>query len=187
MKKRGNRRTLGPEEYAPLVEQSPAMIRRWDRALECDYGNRRWLYFRGAPAKQGPDKSWEHGVHPDDARRCGEVMRASAGKGEPFELEYRLLRFDGVFCLIRELWVPLAGRGGGYVSTAFEVAGKTLPGETGPAAPREFLETCAGCRKILDEGAWRALEHYFEKHTPFRFSHSICPECRQRLYKSGKK
>ncbi len=42
---------------------------------------------------------------------------------------------------------------------------------------------CSGCKKIRDEkGAWMQIETYISHHSNAEFSHSICPDCRTRLY-----
>ncbi|MEA2013250.1 MAG: response regulator, partial [Verrucomicrobiota bacterium] len=42
---------------------------------------------------------------------------------------------------------------------------------------------CASCKKILnDAGDWEDVESYVKKHSEAEFSHSICPECRKKLY-----
>ena len=47
----------------------------------------------------------------------------------------------------------------------------------------EFLPTCASCRKIREkDGSWTSLEKYISDHSETEFSHSICPECAERLY-----
>ena len=46
-----------------------------------------------------------------------------------------------------------------------------------------FIPICASCKKIRDdEGYWDQLEAYIGKRTEAVFSHSICPECAERLY-----
>ena len=48
---------------------------------------------------------------------------------------------------------------------------------------RGFLPICASCKKIRDdEGFWLQIEEYIEDHSEAQFSHSICPDCRKRLY-----
>jgi DNA-binding response OmpR family regulator len=48
---------------------------------------------------------------------------------------------------------------------------------------RGFIPICASCKKIRDdEGYWDQLEAYIGKRTDAVFSHSICPECAERLY-----
>lgn len=48
---------------------------------------------------------------------------------------------------------------------------------------RGLLPICAACKKIRDEhGQWHGLEDYFHAHSVAEFSHTICPECRRKLY-----
>ena len=46
-----------------------------------------------------------------------------------------------------------------------------------------LLPICASCKKIRDDkGYWNRLEAYIEKHSEASFSHSMCPECSDKLY-----
>jgi PAS domain S-box-containing protein len=46
-----------------------------------------------------------------------------------------------------------------------------------------LLPICASCKKIRDDkGYWEAVEEYLLKHAKIRFSHGICPDCRDVLY-----
>jgi PAS domain S-box-containing protein len=48
---------------------------------------------------------------------------------------------------------------------------------------RGMIPICASCKKIRDDkGYWTQLESYFRKHSIAEFSHSICPECIEKLY-----
>ncbi|MCP4155788.1 MAG: response regulator [bacterium] len=48
---------------------------------------------------------------------------------------------------------------------------------------RGILPICARCKKIRDDnGYWKQVEVYVEKHSDATFSHSICPECFKKLY-----
>jgi PAS domain S-box-containing protein len=48
---------------------------------------------------------------------------------------------------------------------------------------RGLLPICAACKKIRDDkGYWSEVEQYIEKRVDVNFSHSICPECAERLY-----
>jgi uncharacterized PurR-regulated membrane protein YhhQ (DUF165 family) len=44
---------------------------------------------------------------------------------------------------------------------------------------RGILPTCAYCKNIRDEdGSWHQLEEYIQSHSEAKFSHGICPDCR---------
>jgi len=45
-----------------------------------------------------------------------------------------------------------------------------------------FLPICANCKKIREENSWKQMETYISEHSFAKFSHSICPDCRQKLY-----
>jgi len=45
-----------------------------------------------------------------------------------------------------------------------------------------FLPICASCKKIRTRDQWQQIESYISAHSLARFSHSICPECRRKLY-----
>jgi hypothetical protein len=46
-----------------------------------------------------------------------------------------------------------------------------------------LLPICASCKKIRDDkGYWNQIEDYIHQHSEAQFSHSVCPECSQRLY-----
>ena len=50
-------------------------------------------------------------------------------------------------------------------------------------ALRGFLPICANCKKIRDDdGYWQQIEKYIQSHSEAIFTHSICPDCRAKLY-----
>lgn len=45
-----------------------------------------------------------------------------------------------------------------------------------------LLPMCAWCKKIRDDaGYWQQLEGYIQSHTHVEFSHSLCPDCTERV------
>ena len=46
-----------------------------------------------------------------------------------------------------------------------------------------FITICSYCKKIRGtEGKWCELEAFFSKNSEIKFSHSFCPECREKYY-----
>lgn len=46
-----------------------------------------------------------------------------------------------------------------------------------------LIPICAGCKKVrTDEGYWIQVEAYIRQHSEAEFTHSLCPECLNRLY-----
>lgn len=87
-----------------IVEKSPVMIRRFDRAGRCDFCNETWLEFRGRGLDREVGQGWAEGIHPDDVDRCLAGFRRAFEGREPFEMVYRLLHGDG-----RHRWVTDRG------------------------------------------------------------------------------
>ncbi len=48
---------------------------------------------------------------------------------------------------------------------------------------RELLPICASCKRIRDDGGyWQEVEEYFRQRDHLDFSHTMCPDCAQRMY-----
>lgn len=48
---------------------------------------------------------------------------------------------------------------------------------------RGILPTCAYCKDVRDEfGEWHELEEFIQAHSDAKFSHGICPDCRERHF-----
>lgn len=46
-----------------------------------------------------------------------------------------------------------------------------------------LIPICSNCKKVRnDEGYWQQVETYVRDHSAADFSHSICPECFEKLY-----
>ena len=46
-----------------------------------------------------------------------------------------------------------------------------------------IIPICAECKKIQDEdGQWKGLDIYVQKHSNTQFSHGLCPQCAKKLY-----
>jgi rubrerythrin len=48
---------------------------------------------------------------------------------------------------------------------------------------RGLIPICANCKNIRDDkGYWKKIEYYFSKYANADFTHSLCPECIEKLY-----
>lgn len=46
-----------------------------------------------------------------------------------------------------------------------------------------LLPTCASCKKIRDkDGQWQPMESYIRRHSGVQFTHTVCPDCEEKLY-----
>jgi PAS domain S-box-containing protein len=122
---------LSGTEYRLLVEHSPVLIWRATPDKKCDYFNQVWLDFTGRTLEQELGDGWAEGVHPDDLARCFEIYVSHFDLRKPFEMEYRLRRFDGVYRWIFDRGVPFSDDRGefqGYIGSCVDVT-ERLEGE----------------------------------------------------------
>jgi PAS domain S-box-containing protein len=188
---------LSTQEYEILVEQAPIMIWRANTEALCDYFNSRWLAFRGRTMEQEYGNGWAEGVHPDDMERCLKIYLESFHKHEIFEMEYRLMRHDGVYRWIFDRGVPFydsTGKFAGYIGSCIDVTDRVEAQE----ALRKKLEEeihvlkgiipiCSYCKKIRnDKEIWQQMESYIAEHSEALFSHGVCPDCLGKVMKHGR-
>jgi PAS domain S-box-containing protein len=115
---------LSAREYRLLIEHSPVLIWRSGLDAKCDYFNDRWLAFTGRAMEHELGDGWAEGVHPDDLDRCVAQYLDSFQRREPFEMEYRLRRHDGVYRWIFDRGVPFvddAGMFSGFIGSCVDV------------------------------------------------------------------
>jgi PAS domain S-box-containing protein len=80
-----------------ILNTMPQMV--WSTRLDGhhDYYNDRWYEFTGVPYGSTDGDGWNGLFHPDDQSRAWERWRKSLATGEPYEIEYRLRRYDGEY------------------------------------------------------------------------------------------
>lgn len=98
--------------FRQLADAMPQIVwtARPDGVL--DYTNRRWYeYIQRSPDEVSP-ADWHLNVHPDDFPAAAEVWATAIRTGEPYAVEFRVRRADGVFrwFLVRAL--PIRGEDG---------------------------------------------------------------------------
>lgn len=98
---------LKNEEFRIIVESSPNMIWRAGTDALCDYFNSTWLKFTGKEMADEVGNGWTNGVHPEDFDRCVQIYLDAFNKRIPFEMEYRLMRYDGVYRWINDRGTPM--------------------------------------------------------------------------------
>ena len=179
---------LSSPEYRALVEQAPILIWRANTESLCDYFNERWLEFRGRTMAQEYGNGWAEGVHPDDFDRCLKIYLDSFNKREIFEMEYRLMRHDGVYRWIFDRGVPYNDDYGvfaGYIGSCIDVTERVdaqealrLKLENELRVLKGIIPICIYCKKIRDDHeCWQQLEAYISEHSEAQFSHGLCPAC----------
>jgi PAS domain S-box-containing protein len=84
-------------KFRAIADSMPQMV--WSTLPNGfhDYYNARWYEFTGVPAGSTDGEGWNGMFHPDDQERARQLWSYSLETGEPYEIEYRLRRADGVY------------------------------------------------------------------------------------------
>lgn len=101
----------GEREFRELADFAPVMIWRTGLDRMADWFNKPWLDFRGRSMAEEVGEGWVTGIHPDDISRCETVFFEAFGAREPYSLEFRLRRHDGVYRWIVETGTPFQRHG----------------------------------------------------------------------------
>ena len=83
--------------FRALADTMPQMVWATQPDGLHDYYNARWYEFTGAPAGSTDGEGWNDMFHPEDQDRAWTRWQHSLETGEPYEIEYRLRRADGVY------------------------------------------------------------------------------------------
>ena len=95
----GAGRALAESEakFRVLADSMPQMVRSTLPDGLHDYFNARWYEFTGVPDGSTDGEAWNGMFHPEDQARAREAWNHSLETGDPYEIEYRLRRADGVY------------------------------------------------------------------------------------------
>lgn len=97
---------IDPNQYEAILESSPNMVWRANTQKECDYFNNTWLRFTGKAMEEEVGLGWLEGVHPEDKERCLKTFSEAFDQRIPFNMEYRLRRYDGQYRWINDRGTP---------------------------------------------------------------------------------
>jgi PAS domain S-box-containing protein len=116
--------SLSQEELKLIIESSPTLIWKSDRNKSIEYFNNAWLKFRGRTLEEECIDGWQEGIHPDDLDKCIHDYHKYFDEKIPFELQYRLKRYDGNFRLIKNKGIPYdddSGEFAGYIGYCIDI------------------------------------------------------------------
>lgn len=85
------------EYFRHLAEAMPEIVFITDAAGNVEFYNDHWYTFTGLPRGSYRREDWVAAIHPDDLPRLLARRDANATSDDPFEAEYRVRRWDGVY------------------------------------------------------------------------------------------
>ena len=96
------------QRFRTLAETVPQLV--WTSRPDgyCDYLSSQWVEYAGIPEAQLLGNNWLLKlVHPDDRDRTFEAWQAAIAQRAPYDVEYRLLRRDGIYRWFKVRGTPL--------------------------------------------------------------------------------
>ncbi|MDB5650489.1 MAG: signal transduction histidine kinase [Hyphomicrobiales bacterium] len=111
------------KDVEAFADNSPVMMWSADRSGARDWFNRTWLEFRGRDIAEEIGFGWTEGVHPQDLPASLAVAKTAFEEREPFQVEFRLRRHDGVYRWILARGNPYQQEGafGGFLGSCFDI------------------------------------------------------------------
>jgi rsbT co-antagonist protein RsbR len=196
-------REKGVEDFHRHLEENPQDVHHCAGLIKVVDVNQATLDLFGASSKSELLSDLGHIFTPQSWAAFGEILVALALGESAFEIETVNQKLSGEPIHIVLRWNLAPGdednRTHALVSvlditkrkTAEEDreryieelkrARKTIERLTG------VLPICASCKKIRDDrDNWHTVESFFSNHSEAKFSHSLCPECSDKLYPKSK-
>jgi PAS domain S-box-containing protein len=131
-----------------LVEHSPAMLWRAEPNGQRTYFNAAWLSFTGRGRDLEAGEGWLLSVHPEDVKACQARYLDHLQRCEPFQLEYRLRRADGVYRTVLDRVAPSIASGEltGFFGSCMDV--DDLRAREVSSGAHDFFEMSLDCLGI---------------------------------------
>ncbi len=108
--------------HRQILESIPGLVFTTRPDGYCDYQSRQWVDYTGIPVSEHYGDGWNKLLHPDDRSRALASWRAAVHYDEPYQLEYRVRRFDGVYEWFRVIGSPIRDDESGKIVRWFGVA-----------------------------------------------------------------
>jgi PAS domain S-box-containing protein len=130
------------ERFRLIANTAPVML--WMSGVEkqITYFNQTWLDYTGRPLDAVLGQRRADVLHPDEEQRCIDVYEKAFERREPFQIEHRLRRHDGVYRWVVTAGVPRYNDGSfvGYIGTAVDITERKLAEEALSTVSQKLIE-----------------------------------------------
>ena len=142
------------ERFRLMADTAPVLVWRSGPDKRCDFVNRPWLEFTGRTVAQELGNGWSEGICPDDLDRFLRTYVSAFDARQPFHMEYRLRRADGVYRWILNTGVARHGPDGsfaGYIGSCLDITDrKDSEDALRESQQRYAMATAAGALGVWD-------------------------------------
>ena len=107
---------VNERNLALIVDSIPGLVARMSAAGEVELANRQLLAYFGKDLEDIRNWTTSGVVHPEDLARAIETAGKSFASGDPYEMEIRVRRFDGIYRWFQARGVPLRDAKGRILS-----------------------------------------------------------------------
>ena len=129
--------------FRNMADTAPVMIWVSSPDKGYTYFNQRWLDFTGRTMDEQLGTGWVAGLHPESVDKCLQTYTTAFDKREPFTMECRLRRADGVYRWVIDNATPRFSASGeflGYIGSCVDITDRK-ESEAELVVAHEALET----------------------------------------------
>ncbi|WP_299415132.1 PAS domain S-box protein [Acaryochloris sp. IP29b_bin.148] len=117
------------QRFQQMADCAPVLL--WMSGLDkkCTFFNQQWLEFTGQTMTHELGKGWTEGIHPEDRQQALDICAAAFDAREPFCMEYRLRRHDGVYRWLIDIGTPRFLPNGefiGYIGSCVDITERKI-------------------------------------------------------------
>ncbi|HET7060646.1 MAG TPA: ATP-binding protein [Nitrosospira sp.] len=109
------------ERFRGFADVAPAMLWVTEPDGFCSFLSQGWYEFTGQGEDEGMGFGWLNAVHPEDREAATQHFLFANERNEPFSIEYRLRRADGVYRWVIDAGRPRFSRRGQFLGYAGNV------------------------------------------------------------------
>ena len=112
------------QRFRSMADNAPVLLWMSGKDGMCNFFNDTWLKFTGRSLEEEVGVGWASGVHVEDFERCVTTYMQHFSQRQPFEMEYRLRRFDGAYRWILDRGTPRRAANGqflGFIGSCVDI------------------------------------------------------------------